>query len=127
MGRALGRHLTCGWSAPCNFGLLPVGFDINWGRLYFTACGRDRTKSGVGRPDMAQQKNPNPWRYAHMGLEFSGAVLVLTLVGWYVDRQYGTRPWGAVIGATLGFSGGMYLFIKEALKAVRSGNSDKPT
>ena len=74
---------------------------------------------------MADPKQPNPWRYAHMGLEFAGAALVLTLVGWYVDRTWGTRPWGAVIGACLGFTGGMYLFIKDALKANRESRGDE--
>lgn len=68
---------------------------------------------------MAKTDKPNPWRYAHMGAEFAGAALVLALVGWYIDRRYGSEPWGAVTGASVGFAGGLYLFIKDALKANR--------
>jgi F0F1-type ATP synthase assembly protein I len=73
---------------------------------------------------MARNPQPNPWRFAHMGMEFAGAALVLALVGYYIDSRIGSRPWGAVIGATAGFTGGMYLFIKEALRANRMYNSD---
>ena len=54
-----------------------------------------------------------------MGLEFAGAALLLALVGYYIDRQAGTQPWGAVIGLGIGLVGGMYRFIKEALAANR--------
>ena len=64
-------------------------------------------------------QQPNPWRMAHMGLELAGAVLVFGLVGWYVDHKMGSEPWGLGIGLFVGFVGGMYLFIKEALKANR--------
>lgn len=68
---------------------------------------------------MAKSEKPNPWRYAHMGMEFAGAALVLALVGWFIDSRYGSEPWGAVTGATVGFAGGLYLFIKDAIQANR--------
>lgn len=75
---------------------------------------------------MTEPKQPKPWRSAHMGLEFAGAALMMTLVGYYIDQRYGSKPWGAVIGATVGFVGGMYLFIKEALRANREYSKRKP-
>lgn len=68
---------------------------------------------------MPSDQQPNPWRMAHMGLELAGAVLVFGLVGWFIDRQTGWEPWGLLSGLLIGFVGGMYLFIKEALKANR--------
>jgi F0F1-type ATP synthase assembly protein I len=69
-------------------------------------------------PLMAKQPDqPNPWRMAHMGLEFAGAALVLGAIGYYVDYQAGTQPWGTAIGLTLGVVGGFYRFIREALAA----------
>lgn len=67
---------------------------------------------------MADQE-PNPWRLAHMGLEFAGAVVVLAAVGWFIDRRAGTEPWGVIIGTVIGAAGGLYLFIKEALRLNR--------
>ena len=75
---------------------------------------------------MVEPKQPNPWRSTHMGLEFAGAALVMTLVGYYIDQRYGSKPWGVLIGASVGFAGGMYLFIKEALKANREYSKRKP-
>lgn len=75
----------------------------------------------------------NMWRMAHMGLEFAGAMVVLALIGWLVDRRYGTAPIFALIGGGVGFTGGMYLFIKAALKANRANaptthrTTDHPT
>ncbi|MEX2673617.1 MAG: AtpZ/AtpI family protein [Phycisphaeraceae bacterium] len=67
---------------------------------------------------MAKQE-PNPWRLAHMGMEFAIAVLIVAFLGWLFDRSAGTEPWGLVIGAVLGTIGGLYLFIKEALRLNR--------
>lgn len=74
---------------------------------------------------MVEPNRNNPWRSVHMGLEFAGAALVLALIGYYIDTRYGSKPWGAMIGATVGFTGGMYLFIKEALKATRESSKQK--
>jgi len=67
---------------------------------------------------MAERPNqPNPWKLAHMGLEFAGAALVLGGLGYYIDYRAGTEPWGAVIGLTVGVVGGFYRFIRQALRA----------
>ena len=67
---------------------------------------------------MAEQE-PNPWRLAHMGMELAGAVAIMVFFGWLVDRGAGTEPWGVVVGAVLGLAGGLYLFLKEALRLNR--------
>lgn len=64
-------------------------------------------------------EQPNPWRLAGLGMEFAGATLVLGLAGWYIDGKFGTEPWGLMIGLLVGAVGGLYLLIKEALKANR--------
>ena len=53
---------------------------------------------------MAEPNRQNPYRSMHMGLEFAGAALVMALVGYYIDTQYGSKPWGALTGATVGFA-----------------------
>ncbi len=56
---------------------------------------------------------------AMLGFEWAAAVGGLTGVGFWVDRKYGTGPWGLVIGLGLGFVGGTYNFIKAAQRAAR--------
>lgn len=55
-----------------------------------------------------------------MGIELTAALVGFTLVGFWVDHRYGTGPWGIVVGAVLGLIGGMYNFLKQALRATRS-------
>ncbi len=64
---------------------------------------------------MAGDEQPNPWQYAHMGLELAGAVVVLGLLGLWLDYVMGTGPWLLVVGVMIGAVGGMYLFIKAAI------------
>jgi hypothetical protein len=56
------------------------------------------------------------YRYAGMGLELGGAIVGLTLAGVWVDHAFGTGPTGTIVGALLGVIGGMYNFIREALR-----------
>ena len=55
----------------------------------------------------------------HLGLEFVGGTLLFAGLGYWLDGRWGTAPWLAVIGGALGFAGGMWLLIKEAMKANR--------
>lgn len=68
---------------------------------------------------MPARDERNLWRYFGLGLELAVAALALGLVGWWVDREFGTAPWGVLIGAALGFAAGMYRFIQQALAALR--------
>ena len=55
-------------------------------------------------------------RLAGMGTELAGAILALTLLGWWVDRRFETEPWGLLIGACLGIVGGLYNLIRVAVR-----------
>ena len=60
----------------------------------------------------------SPWlRYAGLGLELAGAVAILTLLGWWIDGRFGTAPWGVLLGALLGMTGGMVNLVREAMSA----------
>lgn len=67
---------------------------------------------------------PSPWRYAGMGMELAGAIVGFTLVGFWVDYHYQSRPVGTLVGAGLGTVGGLYNLIREALAMSR--NQDVP-
>jgi F0F1-type ATP synthase assembly protein I len=58
-------------------------------------------------------------RYAGLGFELAASVAVLTLVGWWVDRHFGSAPWGVLAGALIGLVGGMYNMVRQALESVR--------
>ncbi len=64
-------------------------------------------------------------RFAGLGIEFAAAVAGLTLLGYWIDSRFGTKPWGLLIGVFIGLVGGMYNMIQEALMATRSGADSK--
>jgi len=72
---------------------------------------------------------PSWLRFSGIGVEFAAAVAGFSVVGWWVDRHWNTKPWGLVIGAVLGLTGGMYNLIRESLGAFKppvDGGPKKP-
>jgi F0F1-type ATP synthase assembly protein I len=59
------------------------------------------------------------WRYAGLGLELAASVAGLVALGWWVDRRFGTEPWGVLAGALVGMTAGMYNLVRRALEAAR--------
>lgn len=59
-------------------------------------------------------------RLAGIGFEMAAAVAGFTFFGWLWDRHFGTQPWGVLIGAILGLTGGMYNLIRQSLAATRT-------
>lgn len=55
-------------------------------------------------------------RYASMGFELAAAIVGLTLMGVWFDYHFKTSPTGVLIGAALGVTGGLYNFIRAALR-----------
>lgn len=71
---------------------------------------------------MADDERTKGLRLAGLGLEFAAAVLGLTLIGYWVDRHFGTAPWAEITGAAVGLIGGMYNLLRQALGAVKRGD-----
>ena len=64
------------------------------------------------------KEDRNAWiRFSGIGIEFAAAVAGFSFVGYWIDRRYGTEPWGVVIGAALGIVGATYNLIRASLKA----------
>jgi F0F1-type ATP synthase assembly protein I len=63
-------------------------------------------------------------RYSALGVELAAAIVGFALVGFWIDRRYGTAPWGLVVGVALGVVGGMYNLIRQSLAASREAASE---
>ena len=88
-----------------------------WNRLYALGLG------------MAKQRRDQPsWlRFSGIGIEYASAVAVFALLGYWIDRHYGCRPWGLVIGAVLGLIGGTYNLVRQSLSAFQPpGGRNRP-
>lgn len=67
-------------------------------------------------------------RLSGIGFEFVGAVVGLTLAGYFWDGHFGTGPWGILTGLVLGLIGGTYNMIRQSALANRtSGRGIKKT
>ena len=62
---------------------------------------------------------------AGMGFNLAASVGVGTLIGWWIDRQYETAPWGLIICALIGIVGGLYNFAKEGQRAARRAQREQ--
>jgi F0F1-type ATP synthase assembly protein I len=75
------------------------------------------------RYDPRRRQEPQdrqPWmRLAGVGVELAAAVGGFALLGYWIDRHYGSSPWGLLTGALLGLVGGFYNLIKASLSATR--------
>jgi F0F1-type ATP synthase assembly protein I len=63
---------------------------------------------------MADNDRTSGLRLAGVGIEFAAAVAGLSLLGLWIDRHYGSAPWGVLIGAGVGLIGGTYNLIRAA-------------
>jgi len=66
---------------------------------------------------MPESNEPGLGFYLGVGLELAVGVTLGYVVGHWLDKRFGWDPWGVVVGAGIGFAGGMYLLIKAAIRA----------
>jgi F0F1-type ATP synthase assembly protein I len=51
---------------------------------------------------------PNVWVLAGSGLELGAIVVVMALLGRWLDTKFGTGPWMVIGGLAIGAIGGIY-------------------
>ena len=75
---------------------------------------------------MTDRRFPGWIRYSGVGLELAGATAGLALLGYWIDRRWGTAPWGFLAGVFIGIVGGLYNLVRESLQAAReAGQEDR--
>jgi F0F1-type ATP synthase assembly protein I len=67
---------------------------------------------------MPNEPDDRHWgKFASSGLELAAGIGLGVVVGMWIDRRWHCDPWGLLIGTLLGFTSGMYLLIKDAMKS----------
>ncbi len=79
-----------------------------------------KTQKADGKGD-----KPGWLRHSGMGTEFAAAVAGFAFVGYWIDRHYGSQPWGVLVGAALGLTGGTYNLVRSSMKAFAQIEQDK--
>lgn len=75
----------------------------------------------------ADKRLPSWVRHSGVGLELAGATAGLALLGAWIDRRFGTGPWGIIVLVVVGLVGGLYNLIRESLQAVHEAQADDET
>lgn len=60
--------------------------------------------------DGSKRAESKSWSVA---VEFVGAMLVGGFIGWFIDRQAGTGPWGMIVLLLLGFATGLRSVLRQ--------------
>ena len=63
--------------------------------------------------DGSKRQESQGWSVA---LEFVGAMLVGGLIGWFIDRHFGSGPWGLIVMLLLGFATGLRSVLRQQKK-----------
>jgi F0F1-type ATP synthase assembly protein I len=61
------------------------------------------------------------------GAELGGAVLLMVLLGWWLDKKLDTTPWLMLTGAFIGIVGGLYNLYRHGQRFFRKTPANKPT
>jgi F0F1-type ATP synthase assembly protein I len=71
----------------------------------------------VADDQKADDKEQVNWtRMAGVGIEFAVAIGLFTVIGYLIDRWLGSKPWGVIVGAAVGFAVGLRALVKIGMK-----------
>jgi F0F1-type ATP synthase assembly protein I len=73
--------------------------------------------AGAAMPEEPGRRTRNPsMRLAGLGVELAATVGGFVVIGLWIDWHYDCRPWGILTCMALGLVGGMYNFIRQAVR-----------
>ena len=81
-------------------------------------------------PQGPSRPTPTTWQtigeLGTVGMSFVVALVMGVGGGWWLDKQFGTAPWGFFVGFALGFAAGVlnvYRITSRAMREARKGKS----
>jgi F0F1-type ATP synthase assembly protein I len=61
---------------------------------------------------------PTAMRLASAGVELAATLAGACLLGYWIDRRFGTDPWGLLTCAAIGIVGGLYNLVRRWVRNV---------
>lgn len=65
--------------------------------------------------------------YAGIGLQFAGSILLFLYAGQWIDRRFGTAPWGVLVGVFVGAGAAFYSMYRRLMSDLRREEEEKRT
>ena len=79
--------------------------------------GRENSGPDDSKSDNSSRDDSHFGKLATVGMEIAVGAGLGALVGSWIDRKWHCGPWGVLLGTFIGIAAGMYLLIKEGIKA----------
>lgn len=76
-------------------------------------------------PPLRQPVEPSPWLLLGAGIELGGAIILLTLAGWWLDGKLGTEPVLLIVGLALGFVAGFTQLLRQVRRFQQADDARK--
>ncbi len=64
----------------------------------------------------ADREARSGWKYAGLGLQFAGSIMLFLYAGRWVDGRLGTAPWGLIVGVFTGAGAAFYSMYSRLMK-----------
>ena len=61
-----------------------------------------------------KEAEKSPYRFIHLGLEFSFTIGLCLVAGYWLDNRWNTSPWLLLTGLCSGFAAALYRLIKAS-------------
>jgi len=80
-----------------------------------------------GRPDDSADARAarTASKYAGIGLQFAASIVLFLYAGQWVDRRWGTAPWGLLVGVLVGASAAFYSMYRRLMADLRREEEEK--
>ena len=66
---------------------------------------------------MAMKIDPEMGKFLGYGSQLAAGAVLGYLVGRWIDEKFNCKPYGMLISVTLGLTSGMYLLIRDGIRA----------
>ena len=92
-----------------------------------TQIERKRPSAAADPSSRPRNEGPSPLGQAMtLSTEFVAGVVAGGVLGWIVDRSFGTKPWGLIVLLMLGFVAGIYNVMRvSGFAGARPGRCDR--